>query len=214
MKPNQHKQISGDPAGYVGNQHPDGSVICLKCGLRCNGSLGFWGELSAREAQKARAYGLDVVDTETVRGFRIPCPQFRENRCMIYREDGRPQVCQNYRCRMLQRYLDGRLTQSSALRIIHLAISLNGRISGSMGAKKATAIIRLAKAIGPSCPGGEGETPKLVYEQLERYIADLPDARNMTDRWRDRLLHDIFKAGRLLRLHFIGPEPPGNGKVR
>jgi hypothetical protein len=117
------------------------SAICLSCGLCCNGALSFCGDLTMCEVSTARSCGLDVCDTTTVPVFRLPCPQYRNQRCAVYYEHGRPRTCSGYCCWVLQRYLEGRLTLRSAQKIVELAISFNAAVAARIGLTNATGIL-------------------------------------------------------------------------
>jgi hypothetical protein len=179
------------------------SAICLACGMCCSGWLSFWGELTDQEVTAGRASGLDVVDTDVVRGFRLPCPQYSAGRCAVYDQPGRPKACRGYRCWVLERYLMGRIAVPTAQRIVSVGMALNARVAGAIGLKQATALVRLARALITPKPNRVGEISPFVRQGFERFVEDLSTGQSGLRK--DELIKDIFRAGRFLRVQFMRP---------
>src|SRR5262245_48914366 len=103
----------------------DGSELCLRCGLCCDGTLFMRADLEPGEEEFAESLGLAV---QPGRGgepgnFQLPCTAFIDGRCSVY-ERGRPARCGSYRCNLLRRYVDGTNALDEVLPIVHLVRSL------------------------------------------------------------------------------------------
>ena len=90
----------------------DGSELCLQCRLCCNGALFSRVDLVEDELPFARAANLDIFKHCHRPAFRQPCAAFQGQRCHIY--EHRPTICRSYRCKLLTRYLSGRIELEQA----------------------------------------------------------------------------------------------------
>jgi uncharacterized protein len=192
----------------------DISAVCRSCGLCCNGALNFAGDLRPDEVSAARRCGLDVCETSAVPVFRLPCPQYRGLRCAVYAEPGRPQACRGYRCWVLQRYLDGRLTERNAQRVIGLAIALHTVVAARIGAQKATAIIRLAKTTATLKAGRVADESGTARRRFAYHLGDVQGAHDEPGCVSAELIQSILRAGGFLRRHFVSPESARKSTVR
>ena len=104
------------------------SAICLACGYCCSGELFFYVPLPPEEVLGARNCGLDVRESPTIIGFPLPCSQYRDQRCAVYDDAGRPRGCRTYQCWLLYRYLQGRVTAKHARRMVRLANRFHARV--------------------------------------------------------------------------------------
>jgi len=87
----------------------DGSALCLSCGLCCLGILHGKAILGEDEVEQAARLGLSTFrSSEGKLFFQLPCPCYKDNRCSVYPD--RPRVCSNYRCKLLDDYLRGRIS--------------------------------------------------------------------------------------------------------
>ena len=147
------------------NQLSNASAICLACGFCCSGELFLCVTLLPEEVAGARRCGLDVREGQTITGFPLPCSQYRDGRCAVHDDPGRPRNCRTYRCWLLRRYSDGRVSAKHARRMIRLAHKFKARVVMRIGAK-APGFIRNARRVvtlngGPS-PGVSAEEWKRV----------------------------------------------------
>ena len=94
--------------------HPNGSTLCLACGLCCSGALFTRAFIHDHEVQFVESLGLSVFAKNQRFGFHLPCPQLDDKRCTIYAHT-RPSVCGGFQCDLLKKYLAGDVTLSSAL---------------------------------------------------------------------------------------------------
>lgn len=115
----------------VAPARPDGSALCLACGMCCRGVLHGWARLEAGEEPAASAAGLDVFVGEQGPAFRLPCPRLAGTACEIYGH--RPSTCSGYRCRLLDQYLDGEVTLDGAQALVARARDQEDEISSLSG---------------------------------------------------------------------------------
>jgi Fe-S-cluster containining protein len=70
--------------------------------------------LEPQDAELAGRLNLPVYTHETGREvFALPCPCYKDDRCSVYPD--RPTVCGAYQCRVLDRHLQGALSQEEAM---------------------------------------------------------------------------------------------------
>ena len=86
----------------------EGSRVCQRCGLCCDGTLFVRTPIGTGEAPAVSALGLtlDITDNET--SIRQPCPMHRQGVCGVYAS--RPAACRTYRCGVLKTYELGTLS--------------------------------------------------------------------------------------------------------
>jgi hypothetical protein len=132
---------------------PDGSHLCLACGLCCQGLLHEWAQLEPGETAAAERLGLPTFVHPKGPGFTLPCPCHREGRCTVY--DERPGSCRGFRCKLLRRYVAGEIAWEEGLRRIEQ-------------------VKRLVAAVRRRTGGGEGDSS--VWRQLRAFEEASPDA--------------------------------------
>ena len=181
------------------------AAICESCGLCCSGALFLCVELPLDEVLGARHCGLDVRETPTITGFPLPCSQYRDRRCAVYEDAGRPHVCHSYRCWLLHRYLTGHVTLKHARRMIRLAKRNQARVACRIGSKT-TGFIRNAKRVVTLTGGPFADVSATEWSRVESYLADVDGACDESGRVSAELIRHIFKAGGFLRRHFVWPE--------
>lgn len=114
-----------DPDTQQPADPPDGSDLCLQCGLCCSGALFSRAPLAAEEAERCYSLGLSRYEHRGAPWFGLPCTRLDGTRCTIY--EGRPAVCRTFRCRVLRRFEDGRIGRDAALEAIATARNLLDR---------------------------------------------------------------------------------------
>jgi uncharacterized protein len=87
---------------------PDGSALCLACGLCCVGGLHTHALAIPPDRRRLRQLGLPVKKFGNHVGFSLPCPLYLNHRCSVY--PPRLHACQSYRCYVLSELLAGHLT--------------------------------------------------------------------------------------------------------
>ena len=104
---------------------PDGSELCLECGLCCDGTM--FREIAVRpyEREYVESLGLPVQTGLDGCGAAVlqPCPAFINGCCALY-EVGRPATCHTYACKLLQDFESGQATIDDALTVIQRVRSL------------------------------------------------------------------------------------------
>ncbi|TRZ90242.1 lasso peptide biosynthesis B2 protein [bacterium] len=105
------------PRSRPGAEAPDGSELCLSCGLCCSGALHVHAKITPDEMDHARALGLTVEPFKDHLRFHLPCPLYIDNRCSIYTAR-RPHICGEYQCELLKKYLAGTIPREHGGQII------------------------------------------------------------------------------------------------
>ena len=97
---------------------PAERVLCLVCGLCCNGVIFADVQLeSGDEAARVQSLGLRLKSGGRGQPKLVqPCEAFDGSRCRIYAE--RPKHCCNFECLLLKSVKAGRTERAGALRII------------------------------------------------------------------------------------------------
>lgn len=96
----------------------DATTLCKACGLCCTGHLFAWAKLRSTEVKTAASLGLKVLGTEpSQRGFNQPCPLW-EGECTIYSSPHYPHFCSLYKCSLLNKLTDERVSLTDALAIV------------------------------------------------------------------------------------------------
>lgn len=93
-------------------------VLCISCGLCCNGYLFLWAKLKSSEVETVRGLGLNVLGVEPEnRGFGLPCPLWA-GKCPIHTSPDYPHACRTYKCKLLKQVIDEGTPLPNALAII------------------------------------------------------------------------------------------------
>ncbi|MEO5898605.1 MAG: YkgJ family cysteine cluster protein [Ilumatobacteraceae bacterium] len=86
----------------------DGSVLCLSCGMCCDGSIFRAVQLRPDEMDEARRHQVRLIDkADRASGdaaMEEPCVLFQGGCCSTYGE-WRPRACDDYRCGVLADYV-------------------------------------------------------------------------------------------------------------
>ena len=94
-----------------------GSELCLLCGFCCMGVLHYYAELDDDEIKLVTQLGLNLYNGDKGdKGFTLPCPYYRENKCSIYTK--RLKVCKDYNCYLLERYIQGKIDLEESITLI------------------------------------------------------------------------------------------------
>jgi len=105
--------------------HPDANLLCMKCGLCCDGSLYEKVPISAEDDfDHLKAFG----GRQGAKGKNVPQPcAAQQNRaCTIY--PYRPKVCAQYRCHLLTQYEEQKIPFQEAESIIGKTIEHSDRV--------------------------------------------------------------------------------------
>lgn len=100
------------------------SSICISCGLCCNGTLFRQARVFPHEdAVAIGALGFRVnLLKDGRRNFPLPCRYLQGTVCSIYAET-RPDICPEYRCKLLKRFISGELPLDDALDLVARAVA-------------------------------------------------------------------------------------------
>jgi Fe-S-cluster containining protein len=104
------------------------NVLCIGCGLCCDGSLFADAELAGRETTALEVLGLEVEDADHGEPAVLlqPCAAFKRKRCSIYPH--RPNCCRTFECRLLKQAESGAISVDRAKEIIANALKEIGRV--------------------------------------------------------------------------------------
>lgn len=97
-----------------------GSVLCIPCGMCCDGSLFRFAELRADEQTFAASLGVTLLKDKEKHGFQLPCHLFKNDCCSIYQQP-RPKVCGKFECRLLQNYKNSKISIEEGLNKVRQA---------------------------------------------------------------------------------------------
>lgn len=106
---------------------PDGSALCLSCGLCCDGTLFKGAQTASDEFPRLRELGLPVFESHPGKfKFKLPCAMF-DGKCSIY-EQGRPRICGVFECRLLENHLAGRIGLDDAKQLVQRAYAMRNEL--------------------------------------------------------------------------------------
>lgn len=100
---------------------PDGSKLCLSCGICCTGAFFLKVEVNAEEARRVSNAGISVEQEGERLVFHLPCSANENKTCQIYNE--RPGICRQFTCKSLDEYLAGTLKLEEALERTGIMVS-------------------------------------------------------------------------------------------
>ena len=91
---------------------PDGSALCVGCGICCNGTLYDRIAVTPEEQGRLSGLGFSFVQHEQETVFELPCHKESCGSCTIY--EARPAICSRFRCGLLQAYQAGAISLDAA----------------------------------------------------------------------------------------------------
>jgi len=91
---------------------PDGSALCVGCGMCCDGTLFDRIGVTAEEQVRLKVLGFSLLRYEGEMVFEQPCRSDDCGSCLIY--EARPVVCRRFRCGLLQAYQSGAISLDAA----------------------------------------------------------------------------------------------------
>lgn len=114
----------------------DSTNLCKACGLCCTGHLFAWAKLKSAELKPAAALGLQVLGSApNQRGFTQPCPLW-DGQCTIYTSPNYPHFCRQYKCTLLKKVIDERVSLHEALSVVQqtkeMIVGLESMLPGSV----------------------------------------------------------------------------------
>jgi hypothetical protein len=169
---------------------PNGSALCLECGLCCNGVLHSHGILRAEEIPLARDLGMRLGNFKSNLGFHQPCHLYQNNCCSIYAAK-RPGCCGTYQCQLLKKHLAGEISLDESKRIVHTAKELAVAVQEIMPTDQT--LPELAQKMEDEWDTGQGPFGS-------------PEAREQ----QDDLFHRLVRLRIYLRKHFDKRQPGQN----
>jgi len=109
---------------------PDEQLICVTCGLCCDGTLFLRAHLEPGERGTGDLPQWIEKNSMTEDGkdyFRLPCRYFCE-KCTIYQLK-RAVVCSSFRCHLLEDFAEGKVTIPEALDIVREAMTMRNLLT-------------------------------------------------------------------------------------
>jgi uncharacterized protein len=119
-----------------------GITLCLSCGMCCNGALHGQARIAPQEIYFAESLGLTIleeIEKEVKVSFRLPCPRWQDGRCSVY--PIRPNVCGDYRCKLLRSLHENEMELDTAQYFVTEVKALVSEIEELIGDWDATASI-------------------------------------------------------------------------
>lgn len=106
----------------------DASLLCVSCGMCCNGILFTNARAEPEEVPRLRALGLEVEQPRPDRlQFRLPCRHHHDGHCGIYSD--RFLKCRTFRCALLKRLDSGEATLAEAQATVDQAKRMVARLA-------------------------------------------------------------------------------------
>ena len=162
------------------------SVLCLQCGLCCNGVLFADVRLQAGDdAKRLAALGVALQTRGKLTRFPQPCSCLEGKLCRIYED--RPTRCRTFECRLLQRSQAGEVSEHAALKSIRNARQC---------AEKVRRILRELGDTDESIPLSRR------YQRMMRRPIDLADQE--TSDLRGELMMAVAELTAVLEREFLG----------
>jgi hypothetical protein len=155
----------------------DGSDLCARCGLCCDGSL--YDRARAEPDEKARLeqFGLAPFEAEAGAFFPLPCPRLSGSCCTIYEQ--RFTICRSFHCKLLTRYLGGEVPLEEALGRVTTARTLLTSVAAADPVAAAPmGRVELAKQARERMANGEGA----ARAEAARRLVDVVALENYLDR--------------------------------
>jgi len=92
------------------------TVLCLACGLCCDGNLFTQVPVRSDELERVRRRGLPILERSNGHVLPQRCAALDGCRCEIY--DDRPAACRGYRCMLYAAMGEGEVSLPEALEIV------------------------------------------------------------------------------------------------
>lgn len=102
-------------------------LLCVSCGLCCNGTI--FGKVFLKPADDEaplEAGGIEIQTKETEKFFELSCAAHQENCCQVYAV--RPTNCRSYQCELLKKYESGSVSWRAAQSRISQARTLREKL--------------------------------------------------------------------------------------
>lgn len=149
---------------------PDGSALCVGCGLCCNGTLYDRVSVTPEEQVRLTQLGFSFVGFETDTVFELPCHKEVCGSCTIY--EARPATCADFRCGLLQKYQAGHLSleegkakQDKARELI-AAVVADDPVAARNGPRH-----KVRSRLAAVMQNGDGEARRAVSRQFLNIVA-------------------------------------------
>ena len=124
--------VTSDPTNELSSAPPNDQALCLACGLCCRGVWFDRVTVEPDEVEHAERVGLTLDHGDKDISFKQPCVLHQDGRCSAYGV-WRPKVCVNYRCALLNNYMEGHIPLEKALAHAKVARSLADELRAEVG---------------------------------------------------------------------------------
>lgn len=129
MRMKDGQNASGEFPSNKASMKPNlANVLCIRCGLCCDGSLFADAELAVRETTALEVLGVEIEDADEDEPALLlqPCAAFKRKRCSIYPH--RPNCCRTFECRLLKQVESGAVSVDRAKETIANMLKEVGRV--------------------------------------------------------------------------------------
>jgi len=137
------------------------SVLCLECGLCCDGTLFRHVEISAAERDELVALGIGVGEKRKRGVMWLPCGKLEGRCCTIY--GARPGGCQRFVCALGKRLVGNEITLDEARVQVQQMLSALSVLREAFAAPEGEPALRHARACIDST------TTRVTDAQLEAF---------------------------------------------
>ena len=90
--------------------------LCVRCGLCCTGYVFSEVDVEPEAVGRLEAGGLKIAKDEKGFCFSLPCAAYKGRCCSVYSD--RPNICRNFKCKLLGRYNERKISLNDAIVII------------------------------------------------------------------------------------------------
>lgn len=109
----------------------DGSRLCTRCGLCCDGTLFGYAVVTDDEVRRLRHRLPLVLGSGNLEPhFELRCVALGPRGCDVYGE--RPSTCVNYACKLLSRLRRGEVTLDAAIEVVEKIQRLVDKLDGAL----------------------------------------------------------------------------------
>ena len=150
------------------------SVLCLECGLCCDGTLFRHVEISLAERDELIALGIGVGEKSKRQMMWLPCGKLEGRCCTIY--EARPGGCQRFVCAAGKRLVGNELSLDEARVQVQQMLSALAALREAFAAPEGVPALRHARACIDSTTSRVTDAQLEAFQRVEdlRYRLFMP----------------------------------------
>lgn len=111
-----------DGDGQATCHEPEEQILCVKCGLCCDGTLFGAARVAEEDLIQLAKLPMHFEIAENKHQFRLPCHYLKDKCCSVY-AGWRPKICSKFFCGTIVRFRNREITFDEALLIIETTLS-------------------------------------------------------------------------------------------